>query len=109
MFDLEGHKLTAAQKGGLAVALVVPGTGLLTAGGIGTALLLRKARQASDVEDPLERLFSKCLKEAILDLISNIRQDLISYWTKRKDNRLNGASVLVESLWLTFEKIGMRS
>lgn len=32
------------RKGGLAVAFVVPGTGLLTAGGIGTALLLRKAQ-----------------------------------------------------------------
>jgi hypothetical protein len=31
------------RKGGLAVAFVMPGTGLLTAGGIGTALLLRKA------------------------------------------------------------------
>eukprot|EP00913_Durusdinium_trenchii_P033204 g31084.t1 len=64
MFDLEGHKLTPAQKGGLAVALVVPGTGLITAGGIGTALLLRKARQAGSEDDPLERLFTKCLEEA---------------------------------------------
>lgn len=64
MFDLEGHKLTPAQKGGLAVAFVVPGTGLLTAGGIGTALLLRKARQAQSGDDPLESLFSKCLEEA---------------------------------------------
>ena len=35
--------LGSLRKGGLAVAFVVPGTGLLTAGGIGTALLLRKA------------------------------------------------------------------
>lgn len=46
------------------MAFVVPGTGLLTAGGIGTALLLRKARQAQSGDDPLERLFSKCLEEA---------------------------------------------
>ncbi|CAJ1385020.1 unnamed protein product [Effrenium voratum] len=64
MFDLEGHKLTPAQKGGLAVALVLPGTGLLTAGGLGAALLLRKARQARSEDDPLERLFSRCLEEA---------------------------------------------
>jgi len=66
MFDLEGHKLTPAQKGGLAVALVLPGTGIITAGGIGTALLFRKARQASrpEDEDPVERLFQRCQAEA---------------------------------------------
>ncbi|CAK8996071.1 unnamed protein product [Durusdinium trenchii] len=79
MFDLEGHKLTPAQKGGLAVALVVPGTGLITAGGIGTALLLRKARQAGSEDDPLERLFTKCLEEAKIAIRRKLNPIEVTY------------------------------
>uniref|UniRef100_A0A7S0ASU7 Uncharacterized protein n=1 Tax=Pyrodinium bahamense TaxID=73915 RepID=A0A7S0ASU7_9DINO len=66
MFDLEGHRLTPVQKAGLGVAIVMPGSGMLAVGGIGAALLLRRARQSNRGvdEDPFQTMHAKCLEQA---------------------------------------------